>query len=519
MMNDLTRPPVLFTGALIIIWYLKRHFRRSQDNPHGLPLPPGPQGYPIIGNLFDLPTWKPWLVYNELFKIYGDMVYMNVLGQGFLVLGSSKRTYDLFEKRSSNYSDRAQVPMMDLMGYDYNVGLFPYGPWWRYHRRIFHDFLHPNIVGSHEPTQTAASRTLLRNILRSPEDFLDLIRLSFASTIMRIVYGVDVKDIHDPYIKNVEKAMHGLSDAGTPGNYLVNLLPAMRHIPSWFPGAGWKRMAKSFQAINREVAFTPFERVKERMALGEASTSVAATLIERLSDFEPVKKEEEETVYRNTCALAYFAGADTTVSSVQSFFMAMCLYPDIQKRAQAELDAVLKGRLPEFTDRPVLPYINALVKETLRWQPVTPLAVPHMATNADTYNGFFIPKGTIVFGNTWSILHNPETYKNPEEYNPERFLKDGKLASGVVEPASAAFGFGRRICVGRFLSDSSLFSTIAHVLSVYDIKPGLDGDGKEVKFKPDVTPGIVSYPVPFSCRIIPRSSAAENLIRDSQAAE
>ncbi|KAJ3565256.1 hypothetical protein NP233_g7746 [Leucocoprinus birnbaumii] len=516
-MDDLKRPAALLTGALLTTWYLKRRFWRDQDNPHGLPLPPGPKGYPIIGNLFDLPTWKPWLTYDQWHKKYGAIPFNQLAGQKMTcMIVSLNRTYDLFEKRSSNFSDRPQLPMLHLMGYNYNMGLFPYGAWWRYHRRIFHDFFHPNIVGSYQPVQTEAARVFLRNLLRSPEEFLELVRLSFASTIMKIVYGVNVKNIDDLYVSNSEKAMQGLVDGGTFGNYTVNVLPIMRHIPSWFPGAGWKRMAESFREINRAVALLPFERVKQEMRSGEAGPSMAATLVEKLSEVEPAKREKEETVYRNACALAYFAGADTTVSSVQSFFMAMCLYPEVQKKAQAELDRVLKGRLPEFADRPFLPYVNALVKETLRWQNVTPLAVPHSATNADSYNGFYIPKGTIVWGNTWTILHDPDNYEKPEKYDPERFLKDGKLASGVLEPTSAAFGFGRRICAGRFLSDGSLFSTIAHVLSVFDITPGLDSDGKEIRFEADVTPGIVSYPVPFSCRIVPRSLAAENLIRDSQ---
>jgi len=81
--------------------------------------------------------------------------------------------------------------------------------------------------------------------------------------------------------------------------------------------------------------------------------------------------------------------------------MAMALYPDVQKKAQEELDKVIGNRLPEFNDRPNLPYINAMVKESLRWQLVTPLAVPHMATEADEYNGYYIPKGTIIIGNSW----------------------------------------------------------------------------------------------------------------------
>ena len=97
----------------------------------------------------------------------------------------------------------------------------------------------------------------------------------------------------------------------------------------------------------------------------------------------------------------------------------MALYPEVQKRAQAEIDAVVgPNRLPDFNDRPSLPYINAVVKESSRWNLVLPLGrpfviiiiatiltssegVPHLSTTDDEYNGFYIPKGAIVFGNAW----------------------------------------------------------------------------------------------------------------------
>ena len=114
----------LFLGCI----FLKKS---RSGNPKGLPLPPGPKGYPLIGSLFDMPIIKPWLVYDEWCKTYGksllidslssqrfsflyvgDMIYFNVLGHHFLILGSFERTTDLFEKRSSNYSDRMRLPML-----------------------------------------------------------------------------------------------------------------------------------------------------------------------------------------------------------------------------------------------------------------------------------------------------------------------------------------------------------------------------------------------------------------------
>jgi cytochrome P450 len=224
----------------------------------------------------------------------------------------------------------------------------------------------------------------------------------------------------------------------------------------------------------------------------------------------------EETLAKHVAFVAYAAGSDTTVSSMQAIFLAMALYPEVQKKAQAEIDAVVgPDRLPGFQDRPSLPYINAIVKEVLRWHVILPLAIPHAATNDDEYNGYYIPKGTILIGNAWSILKDPVVFRNPDEFRPERYLKDGKLDPDVRDPDCAAFGYGRRICPGRHLSDNSLYSVVSCLLAVYDIKPAVDDHGDTVKLKPEFTSGLLSHPVPFKCSIKPRTTAAEALIRDS----
>lgn len=88
------------------------------------------------------------------------------------------------------------------------------------------------------------------------------------------------------------------------------------------------------------------------------------------------------------------------------FFLAMTLYPEVKRCAQRELDAVVgSGRTPRFSDRELLPCVNAIIKECLRWQPVTPLGVPHRATANDVCKDrYFIPKGSTVIGNIWFVL-------------------------------------------------------------------------------------------------------------------
>ena len=87
----------------------------------------------------------------------------------------------------------------------------------------------------------------------------------------------------------------------------------------------------------------------------------------------------------------------------------MTLFPEVQLEAQEEIDRIVgTKRLPNFEDRPNLPYVDAIVKEVLRWHPVAPIGVPHMTTEDDIFNGYLIPKGALILANTWysSIPHS-----------------------------------------------------------------------------------------------------------------
>jgi len=191
----------------------------------------------------------------------------------------------------------------------------------------------------------------------------------------------------------------------------------------------------------------------------------------------------------------------------------MALYPECRKRAQAELDAVIGlGRLPDFSDRPSLPYLDAVLKETLRWHPVLPTALPHATIAEDVYKGYRIPAGSIVIPNIWSIMHDPRLYPEPGEFKPERFLsknpdKDPNL--------TGSFGFGRRICAGRNLADSTLWLAMASLLSAFDITKPLGAQGRKLEVDQvlRLPRGGLFMPQMFSVSITPRSEEIESLIR------
>jgi cytochrome P450 len=176
------------------------------------------------------------------------------------------------------------------------------------------------------------------------------------------------------------------------------------------------------------------------------------------------------TPIENFSPLRSVGGAETIPTTMAWWTLAMLVYPETQARAQAELDAVVgRERLPTFADYPCLPYIRAMVKEVLRWKPVGPLGGPHRCTEDDWYEGMFIPKGSICLPNVWYMNRDPKIYgENASHFEPARYLD----ANGDIIPAlpdakeegHATYGFGRRICIGRYVANDSLFINMAILL-------------------------------------------------------
>jgi len=245
----------------------------------------------------------------------------------------------------------------------------------------------------------------------------------------------------------------------------------LKYVPSWVPGAGFQRQAKKWRKVTRDLFDLPFAQAKQKITMGTAPHSFISVALNESNSMNTTEQERCETIIKAVAANMYAAGADTTVSTLGTFVLGMVANPDAQRKAQAELDAVVgKGQLPDFADEPSLPYTTAIVKEALRWKNVAPFSVPHFVAVEDEYRGYRIPAGSIVIGNTWAIMHDEEIYPDPYSFKPERFLLNGKLNPAVRDPDVAAFGYGRRICPGKNMANASLWITIASILATLDIK-------------------------------------------------
>ncbi|KAH9917357.1 cytochrome P450 [Amylocystis lapponica] len=496
----------LLAAALALHWISRR--RR-------LPLPPGPKGWPVLGNILDIPKKHEWLAYQQWGREFNsDLIHLNMCGTSLIVINSLEAACELMDYKSAIYSGRPYMTMIsELIGFDWHFGFMDYGDQWKDRRKAFYKHFNRSATTASQPIFTKHAQELLRRLLDTPEEYENHIRHTAGAVILSVTYGLDVKPKDDPFIETAERAATALVVSANAGAYLVDSIPILKYVPSWFPGAMFKRQAREWRKSVVAMVEDPFKAVKRAVSEGD-KTSPSMIVSFFSSSEETEDTSEQEKIYSEAAGAAYTAGSDTTISSVGSFFLAMLRYPEVQRKAQEEIDRIVgPDRLPEFSDEKLLPYVTAVVKEVLRWQPVTPLGIPHKLSEADQYKGYHFPAGSIVVGNVWAMFRDSNKFPDPERFMPERYLDaNGKLNPAMNEAEAAGFGFGRRICPGRHMAFSSIWITVALVLATFTLVKPKDKNGNTIEPDGEYVTGLVIHPPPFKCVFEPRSPAAEALI-------
>ncbi|KAI7227304.1 putative cytochrome P450 [Hortaea werneckii] len=516
--------PITLTAAsltillvlFLVIFLLTIALLPRPKHPH--PLPPGPPGLPILGNLFDLPPttgsqpeYLHWLAHKDR---YGPISSVKVLGQTMVIIHDRGIAGEVLERKAGMSAGRPGLKFAwDMIGWKDILASQPYGQTHRLYRKYAHQQIGTKAaVARQEGLQQVAVQRLLKALLKDQgKDLNRYLKIEVAEVIVKIVYGYEIeREKPDPYLQAVERALQQISDAAVPGKWAVDIFPFLEHLPEFL--APFKRTAREWRATLMEVVNEPYTFSKKNLTEETVRDSFVARALEQ-AETETSLGPDEDHAIKWTAASLYTGGADTSVSTLEAFFLAMSLYPSVQRKAQAELDTVLGSqptRPPTTADRPRLPYLNALVEEAQRWHPITPMGLPH-TTSSDLlvggkqqHEGYLIPAGAIILPAIWWMTRDPVTYHSPEEFKPERFLPPyhEPLATEVT------FGFGRRVCPGKVLADSTLFGTFAAVLMCFDIekKEKVEGakdgrvegsSGGAEGSKHEFMPGMIARPKGF----------------------
>ncbi|TCD68667.1 hypothetical protein EIP91_010189 [Steccherinum ochraceum] len=483
-------------------------------------MPPGPRPLPFIGNTHQVPAIKPWWTFEKWNKQYGPVVSLWLGRTPVIVLGTAQAAWDLLDKRSDIYSSRPRfVVAGEILSNNMRGLMLPYGDAWRRWRKVLHSGFHSRMAETYTPVQSLEGKVAMLDMLTNPNQWERNFRRYAASVVTSVTYGRRVNSIDEWIVKENIAAMDYLMSVNIPGKYLVESWPWLLNLPrslQWF-----RREPEAYKQRDITLYKTLLDDVKTRMADGTAPDCLTA---QTLLNEGFVPGDESAKIGRTLSELdiayavssPFGAGIDTTAGTLSSFVLAMLHFPEVQAKAQEELDSVIgPSRMPDYEDKDSLPYIHAVVNETLRWKPVAVLGgTAHAVTADDEYKGMFIPKGSSVFANLAGMMRDPELFPSPDEFIPERFFPSSRLFNPRLAPFDLPFGFGRRVCPGAHLARNSLFISIARVLWAFNIRPALDKKGREIL--PDTmnyTNGFNSFPVSFQCKFEPRSAEVMQIIR------
>jgi cytochrome P450 len=410
-------------------------------------------------------------------------------------IGSYEVVHDLLEKRKDIYGSRPRsIITGEHICKGLGTGLLPYGAQWKTHRRLMSNFLSNRQVRSYRYLQDVESKQLLYDLLGS-KDFSGEFRRFNLSVIMTLTYGKRLESRMSHEIKEFTQIMQDTVGAFShPLSALVDAFPILNRLPHW--AAPWKRMGDTiFDSTDKFF--------QENMRYAQSSTSY--NWARRISDLK-------EAQGLSLIELSYIVGVlleggfETMTSTLEFFTMASVLHPESVGKAQEELDSVVgQNRLPSFDDISNLPYVNSFIKEVLRWRPVAPIAFPHSPRQDDEYRGYHIPKGATIFPNQWAINLDDESFQDPYEFKPERWLQ-------YPDQPLSAFGFGRRSCPGKQIAQNSLFIVIARILWAYNISHCYI-NGKKVSVDSlNTTQILLTCPSPFEASFSIRSQEHQRIV-------
>lgn len=498
----------VFVGFVVVfsLWLY------SQGPKSKYPLPPGPKGSPVIGNLRQVPAERSDIQFEKWAREFNsDIIYLNLLGQPAIVLNTVELAVDLLDKRGLIYSDRPSFTLLEALGFKNNVAMIGDGARFRKLRKPYGNFLSARNSLEYRESQLKYARVMAIEIENCPGKWQNYLSLFSTRVLFSMAFAIDVVDENDKYAKLAEEMGRVVSNMGNLGLTIIDIAPWVQNVPRWIG-----RFIPSVKYVHEnrpameEFHQRPFDAVVENYKAGTSRSSFIGRLMEARensgADEEGAIEGFTDNEIKGAGGSLYSAGQETTFSTLTIFVMGMVLNSSVQSQAQKEIDAVTEGkRLPSYGDWKALPIVEWIVYESLRFHPSVPIGIPHRTMKEDVYRDMYIPKGSMVIFNSWAMLHNPKVYSDPFKFNPNRYRPVSEGGDGEPFP-TGPFGFGRRICPGQFFGIASVWIAVATILAKFNISPPKDKDGKNIMPEQKFTTGISSHPVPFSCVFTPRKA-------------
>ncbi|KAH1633924.1 hypothetical protein KXX39_008953 [Aspergillus fumigatus] len=423
-------------------------------------LPPGPPTLPVVGNIHQVARKGLHRQMKKWGDEYGGIFSLKLANATMVVLNDRVAIQELTETRGALYSDRPLDEVVSIAG-QHNFAFWDAHALWRSERKVAAAALSASqLDGELGLVQEAEVAMFIQDLLTTPDQFFFHIKRTVASIANILVWGFRAPSYEDWWGHTVQDVSYLLFKFLEPGSYPP------------------PRVSQVSQVI-RDTWAEARRRLEDRRRKGDKRSSLADRLPDGTQPMDVPLDTEMENCF---LGILVEGGAETTASSLETAFLFLAVHPEVQAKARREIDRVCgPDKMPSWSDFPKLPYINCIIKESLRIRPI----------EDDWYRGMLIPKDSIIIIPTWALHRDENVYPDPETYNPDRFLQHPGLAAdyaGKGDPMKRddethhyGYGGGRRVCPGIHVGERSLWRMIATALWAFEIGPKTDPLTGEVK--------------------------------------
>ncbi|XP_059444844.1 flavonoid 3'-monooxygenase-like isoform X2 [Corylus avellana] len=460
---------ILGTIGLAIFVYFLLNLRTHR---RCLRLPPGPKPWPIIGNL---PHMGPMPHHSlaAMARTYGPLMHLRLGFVDVVVAASASVASQFLKTHDTNFSSRPPNAGAKYIAYNYQDLVFaPYGERWRMLRKIssVHLFSGKALDEFRHVRQeeVAVLTGAVANASQKPVNLGQLLNMCTANTLGRVMIGRRVfgdgsgsGDAKADEFKSMVVEVMVLAGVFNIGDFI----PALEWLDLQGVAAKMKNLHKRFDTFLTGI-------VEEHKKIYGGGQHMLSTLISLKENADGEGGKLTDTEIKALLLNMFTAGTDTSSSTVEWAIAELIRHPKILAQVQQELDSIVgQDRLVSELDLPQLTYLHAVVKETFRLHPSTPLSLPRMAAESCEINGYHIPKGSTLLVNVWAIARDPDQWPNPLEFRPERFLEGSEKANVDVKGNDfevIPFGAGRRICAGMSLGLRMVHFLTASLVHAFD---------------------------------------------------
>lgn len=432
--------------------------------------PPGPSGWPVIGSLPLLGNMPHHSLY-QLSKQYGPIMYLKLGTTDTVVVSSPKIAEACLKTNDLNFSNRPGNSSAKYIGYDsHGLVWVPYGPRWRMMRKICNIHLFGGkALDDLQPVREEEVGMLVKSILEHERqgkavNLGEVLNICTANVLGQTMLSKRMFDSQGRKAGEFRQLVMEQTDLA--GKFIIaDFVPSL----AWMDPEGVRTKMKKLH-IRIDAFISKMIKEHQTASCNGGKADFLSILLPLRNDADSEEGKLTNDEIKGLLQTMFNAGTDTTSITVEWAIAELIRHPNIMKRCQEEIESAVNGekRKVKESDLRNLPYLQAVVKETLRLHPSVPLLVPRMAVEACEIEGYYIPKNARVMVNAWGMQRDPGVWERPLEFDPDRFIGSSVDVRGS-DFQLIPFGAGRRICAGMSMGIRMVQLMLATLVHSFDL--------------------------------------------------